>query len=539
MSIEDLKRLIGTDLGDEELLDTLAMYGVPPDEVREDTLFLEVFPNRPDMLSVEGVARAIRGVVGKETGYKLYVPKPAVVGLSIDASVKNIRPYCSAAVVREANLDTYSVASLMQLQEKLHGTHGRKRKKVSIGVMDLDKCKPPIIFSAIPKDQIRFTPLGASGELTADQILNSTEKGRTYKSLLEDLPLYPLIYDSDGTVLSMPPIINSEDTKVDENTRNLFIEAEGWDQQAVEQAVFIISTSLAERGAKLEQVKITDENGTRLSPSFAPRSLELNVDYCNQTIGSQFSPREIKTLLEKMRYEALAGERGVKVAVPPYRTDIMHPIDLVEDVAIASGYGNFEPRIETSQTVGKLHDSTVKEDIARTIMVGCGFEEVFTYALTNEKKLFDLMNSKPRDTVTIENPKSTEFTIVRDMVLPSLLKVLSDNTHNPYPQRIFEVSPQTVLDSSETGAGEKPAVAAVFADKRANFSQAKGIVGAVCRLLGLEVRLEQSALPFYTPGRQARMVSEGRTIGFFGEISPEVLVANSIEMPCAGFEMTL
>ncbi len=539
MSIGDLKSLIKADLSTEELINVLSMYGTPPDSVDNDTLYLEVFPNRPDMLSVEGVARAIRGILGTERGYQLYVPRPAVVTLSIDPSVKTIRPYCSAAIIRGVDLDGNAVASMMQLQEKLHGTHGRKRKKVSIGVMDLDKCKPPLVFSTLPKSEIRFTPLGASGELSAEQILSSTDKGQAYARLLKDYEFYPLIYDSEGRVLSMPPIINSEDTKVDENTTNLFIEAEGWDQQAVEQAVFIITTSLAERGAKIEQVKIVDERGTRISPSFAPKTIELSVDYCNRLLGKDFSPIEIRQRLEMMRFETSAGEKSVKVRIPPYRTDIMHPIDLVEDVAIAFGYPNFTPRIDVAHTIGQLHKETEAEDAARTIMVGCGFEEVFTYHLTNQRKLFDNMSAKPRAVAEISNPKSEEFTIVRDAILPALVKVLGDNTHNQYPQKVFEVAPVTKLSQGETGAAEVPSLSACFADARANFSQIKSLVLAACGQLGREISLKESAYPWYTRGRQAEIVSKGNSIGHFGEIDPRVLLNHGIEMPCAGFEISL
>ncbi len=252
----DLAYLLGGAPDIKELEMTLPMMGMDLESIDETQISVEIFPNRPDLLNVEGFARAIRGFMGKETGMKEYEVTESDVVLHIDPSVDDIRPAFGTGIVRGIEMDDYTVKSIMDMQEKLHLTHGRNRMKVAIGIHDLDMVTPPFTYKAVDPDSVSFVPLDMDKELTLQKILAQHPKGRDYAWCLEGKKKYPLFCDAKGQVLSFPPIINGELTKLTERTKNLFLDLTGTDQKAVDQALAIVSCALADRGGKLESVKI-------------------------------------------------------------------------------------------------------------------------------------------------------------------------------------------------------------------------------------------------------------------------------------------
>jgi len=551
-SVSDLCRLCKKKLSKKQLEDLLSMYGAPPEPgaaVEDpDLIRIEVFPNRPDMLSSEGVARALRGILGKETGLVNYSARSSGITIKVDSSVRMVRPFISAALVETAAapLDDLSIKSLMQLQEKLHLTHGRKRKKVAIGVHDISRITKKIRYIALPKEDVRFVPLGMSEELSGPEILEKHPKGIDYGSIISGFEKFPVVMDSKGTILSLPPIINGTATEVTPETRTLLIEVTGTDLQAVEQACTIVAASLAERGAVMKTVKIIEgERGKkRTTPILSPRSMKVDSSYIRRILGlddeKELPDKKIMKLLGMMRFGVIT--KGNKVLIPSYRTDILHQMDLAEDVAIAYGYNNFKTELPALPNVGMEDAVGSERNNDRTTLIGLGFEEVFTFVLTNPASLFSKMNcgAKERKVAVISNPKSEDFTIVRDQVLPSLLSVLSNNTHNSYPQKIFECGDIVLLDeNSDTGCRNVSRLAGLIADKTAGFVSIKQLVRVVLEDKGIwsRIELKSSVHEWFVPGRQADVVLDGRVIGWFGELHPQVLENFGLEMPAAGFEL--
>ena len=252
----DFMGLLGRDYPLAELEACIPMIGVGLDRIDEEKIVLEVFPNRPDMLSVEGFARAFKGFMGLEKGVSVYDAQPSGVELHVEPSVDAVRPFVCAGVVLGVILDDYTIKSVMDIQEKLHLTHGRNRRKVAIGVHDLDKVSSPFTYKAVKPDSISFLPLDSSEEMSLRQILVKHPKGRSFMHLMDGLTHYPVIVDKNGRVLSFPPIINGDLTRLTKETTNLFIEVTGWSQLAVDQAVNIIASSLADRGGKIRTVEV-------------------------------------------------------------------------------------------------------------------------------------------------------------------------------------------------------------------------------------------------------------------------------------------
>lgn len=523
VSYEDLDRLIGVKMERKELMETITMFGTPVDEEEGDLVKIEVFPNRPDMLSVEGIARSMRQFLGKEEGLPVYKLSPP----NLEAKVGKVemRPACCFCVVRGVKFTEASVASIMQLQEKLHTTHGRKRAKVAIGIHDCDKIKGPISYEDEMKSEVEFVPLGEKDLMTAGELLEKTPKGRDYAHLVPGQKV-PVIRDSTGNVLSVPPILNGEYSKVEAKTRNLLIDVTGTDARAVEKAAIIVATSLAERGAEIELVKV----GKNLMPDFTPQTMKLDTAYANRMLGLELDDFEIESLLKKMGVSKFEGA----FKIPAYRTDIMHPIDLVEDVAISFGYPEFDREIPSFELSGSVHPSERLANSLKTAMVGLGFQQAYTFVLTNPELLFAKLREEKRKVAVIKNPTSQEFTVVRDTLIPSLLDILGSNKHNTYPQRIFEVGEVCMLADNEVGAVTERRLAGVAAGTELGFSDVKSYVEAIAQYLGWSVDFKSSDRPSFIEGRSAE--TENCVLG---EVHPEVLANFGIEVPVVAFEFAV
>ena len=317
-----IERLTRTDK--KTILDKVALIGSDVERIEEDHADVEFFPDRPDLFSPEGVARAMRGFLGIETGLPAYPVKPSGISFTIDANLANIRPVLGAAVIRGVTFDDESIQSIMSLQESLHWAVGRGRSKVAIGIHDLDTVKPPFRYIASPRSR-KFIPLDYTEEMTLDEILEKHPKGRDYAKIVKDFPLFPLIVDKDDNVLSFPPIINGERTRVTINTKNILLDTTGTDKRAVGVAVNIICTAMAEAGAIIETVGI----GGVQTPILAHAERIVSVNECSRLLGIDLNAATMAALLQKMRFGAEpAGEDKVKVQVPCYRADVMHDWDI-------------------------------------------------------------------------------------------------------------------------------------------------------------------------------------------------------------------
>ncbi len=488
----------------EGVIEALDMFGTPVDSFDENGLRVEVSPNRMDMVCTEGIARSLNGFLGAETGYPLWKVEPSDVEVRVKKST--IRPFLSFSTVLGSRLSGEAVKSLMQMQEKLHTTVGRNRKKYSIGIYDLDKIEPPITYKELSLNSIKFQPLEEESEMTGKEILKSNAKGRAYAHLVGKGKA-PVLVDSEGQVLSMPPIINADFCKVTPKTRNFFIDSTGT-VEGTDGIVAIVATALAERGGRLGVVTP--------GPSYLPRRMKLNLSYVNRILGLKLKKNEVVERLERMRL----GFDG-DVLVPPYRLDIFGQIDIAEEVAIAHGYEKFKGEIPHSFSVGEPMGEKELENEVRKLMVGFGFVELKTFMLTSPLLL---ALCGPYE-LGVSNPKSSEYSALRQSLLPGIFDVFLANKDADYPQRVFEIG--KVFTPSE-----ELRLAGMVAHAGAGFSGIKAVVDRFLSVFSINAKWEQGEHPFFMPGRTA--VSD---FGVYGEVFPGI--SERIGMPMAAFELNL
>jgi len=529
----DFINILGYKIPKDELIEKLPMIGGDFDQVDGDEISIEFFPNRPDLTSVEGIARASRSFFGFETGLKKYDVKKSDVSLTVDPSVKKVRPFVTTALVKNVTMTDELIASLMELQEKLHFGLGRNRKKVAIGVHNFEPVAPPFTYKAVDPDSISFIPLAKDEYMTLSEILEKHEKGVDYAHLLEGFDKYPLIVDANNNVLSFPPIINGSLTEVTPFTNEIFIDVTGTDRKAINYALNIVTIALAERGCQLFSTSIKDEGKTYSSPDFNPTKMSLSVDYVNKLLGMQLKEKEIMNCLGRMGYNySDVGKGKIKVEIPAWRSDILHEIDLVEDVAVGYGFDKFETDFPKELTFGRTLPHHDLFESLRSIMIGLGFNEVTTFTISNEKDEFTNLGLEIGKMVEIENPIGEEYSSLRAGLLPSLLKILRENKRHPLPQQIFELG--IVVDEM---AKNRRNLAGLKIDAKANFTLCKSIVEAVLRDIGCKYSIKEKNHAAFIEGRCASIVKDNKEIGFFGELHPKTIQTFELEHPIIAFEI--
>ncbi|MBP7410665.1 MAG: phenylalanine--tRNA ligase subunit beta [Methanoculleus sp.] len=523
-----MERLTGTDR--QTIINRVPMIGADIERIEEDHVDVEFFPDRPDLYSPEGVARALRGFLGIEEGLPVYTVRPSGITFSVDPDLAGIRPYLGSAVIRNVDFDEEAIESLMSLQEALHWAVGRGRAKVAIGVHDLDAVTPPFRYIASPRDR-SFIPLDFEREMTMEEILTDHPKGRDYARLVEGFPRFPLIVDAKDRVLSFPPIINGELTRVTTATKNILLDCTGTDRKAVMTAVNIICTALAEAGATIETVKVEGEE----MPTLAPAERVVSVEECASLLGIPLMPQEMVRLLRRMRFGAEPdGASQVRVFVPCYRSDILHDWDVFEDVAIAYGFENFDAALPPTSTVAEEHPITTIAGAVRSVMTGLGYLEMMPFTLSNERVLYAKMQREPLPgTLRVLHPISEEQTVVRTDLLPLLMEMLQANKHRELPQRLFAVG--DVVEDCVTSQ----MVAAASIHLAADFSEAYAAADVLCRELSLSYTVTESTDPAFIDGRRGDIIVDGRRVGVFGEIHPTVLNAFDLEHSVAAFALDL
>ena len=539
---ERFSSYVGRDLSVEEMAKWLPWLGTDTEEVGSDYVKIEYNPNRVDFCSYSGVARAFQGLMGWETGLPKYEVKQGNITLKVDKSVAEVRPYIVSAVVRGLKIDSDSIRELMDMQEALHWMIGRDRKKASIGVHKLDAVESPFSYVTCAPNEVTFVPLDKAEPMTPQQVLEKHEKGVAYKSQVDWASRYPLIVDRTGQILSFPPIINGKLTKVDENTRNLFIEVTGTELNAISRSLNVLVTALADMGGTVETVRVEYSDQVLVTPDLTPQKMKLHVDYANERLGLNFSEAQTIEALQKSRLEAITVENGIlEVTIPAYRTDILHEIDLVEEVVVGYGVFRLEPTKPATVTTGKKHVVSEVAMAVRQIMVGLGFAEALNFVLTNEGDHYQKMRRKPEGIVTLANPVSTDYSIIRNDLLPSLMKNLAVSKHHIFPQRMFEVSDVIKLDdNSETYTERRIHVAAVSSHPTANFTEIKSILESLLMNLGFENwTVKETSHPSFLQGRAATVSLDDVELGVVGEIHPEVLNNFELENPTSAFELDL
>jgi phenylalanyl-tRNA synthetase beta chain len=540
VNIEDFRQLLGRDIQIPELMDRLPMMGTSWEGETDEGFALEVFPNRPDLLSIEGLVRAYASWTGAHTGLRDYYVHPSDYEVIVDQKTQSVRPYFVTAVIKNVEFDDGLIRSLIQMQEKLHVTHGRKRRKVAIGIHDLSPVEFPVTYTTKPPE-FKFQPLGEEEEHDLLWMLTEMKTGKEYAWTVEGFKEYPMILDKKGMVLSMPPIINGEYTRVNEFTAELFIDVTGTDLKAITEVLNVICTTLADRGAEIHEVHNHYPDGSELiTPNLRPWEMELDNRYVNATLGVDFTPEESVAQLEKMGHSAQIVWNIIKVNIPCYRADIMHPIDLVEDIAIAYDYDNFVPNIPPLLSEAGEDPEEVFSRSLRNFLVGHELLEVVTFMMSNKDKLFKRMMLPEEQICETENPKMEAYDSLRNRLLPSVMEILSFNKHHPYPQNLYEVDDVVIIDpSTETGARTKRRLAVVQCHAKANFSDIKALMNSILENLELTAEVEAGGWECFIDGRSYVAKIGGDVLCWGGEVKPEVLDNWDIQMPVAALEMDI
>ncbi|MFA9516423.1 phenylalanine--tRNA ligase subunit beta [Halopenitus sp. H-Gu1] len=568
---DELRELTGHEKSDEEFIEDLFALGLEFEgETEAGDLQLEFAPDRLDRLSVEGVARSLRYHYGDARGVHVPATNDADWTLEVDGSVPEERPYVTGAVIRGVDLDDAALDSLIQLQEKLHATMGRKRAKGAIGIHDLamikgqtgpDGAANTITYRGIEPDGDTFVPLDSDAELTPTEVLEEHDTGRTYADLVDEYDRYPAIYDDLG-LFSFPPVINGRRTEVRTGSRELLVEMTGTDQWTIDRMLAIVCYALSARGATIEDVNVVypdigdsdfehpQAGADLLRPDFEVTEKSVSHDRIESTIGVEFDSDEVVDLLERSGLDAtysLGEEVVYDVEIPPYRVDVLHPYDIVDDVGRAYGFNDLEPRYPDVGTVGGRHDRSRLEDAARASLVGLGFEDLLNFHLISGAENYDRLNVEPGgdvlgggDPVEITEPYSEDYTQLRSWALPSLLMVLERNTHRSYPQDLAEIGLAAERDESEnTNVAERRTVAAVLARTDASYEDAKARLQAICRDFDVDLETPATEHPTFLDGRTAAIAIDGVEVGVIGEVHPAVLVEHDLELPVAAFEFRL
>ena len=513
----------------------------------KDVVRMELLAVRPDMFDPGGLARVLRNYFKENLDSPSYPSQASDYRVTVSADLSQ-RPYISCAVVRNLKLDDDKIRVIMKLQENLHWALGRDRKRASIGVYDLDSLHGSHFgYTSVGPIELEFAPLGYAAEQrwTPQRVLAEHPKGVAYARLLQHLPRYPILLDEQNQVMALIPVINSESTKVSKASTNFFIDVTGLEERIVDKTLNTIVTSMLELdpGARLETVTIEYPDRLKVTPDLAPQQATLNPDTAASRLGISLDRAGVVECLRRMGHRvADSGSGLLGVEVPAYRNDILHEVDLIEDVAIAYGYHNIVPTLVPTLTVGYEQPLEVKAQAARAGLTGLGFLEVLTLILSNEEAQYDFLG-RPRQQnhVVIQHPISQDQTMVRVSLLPGLLDTLSANTDHELPQRIFEVGNTSTLDDSETGASEHRHLAAAALGPKVDYGSMRAVAEALLREFGWRLETRPSADPAFLGGRGAEVWAvRGTTriqLGLLGEIHPKWLDHYGLSHPAAAFEL--
>ena len=552
----------GLDNDVARMADELPLLGTDIDACNDQTLDIEIFPDRPDLLSGETLTRAMRPFLYKQKAKPNLDVAKGTMTISVDPSLEHVRPIILGAVVRDDQTGTAGeneafIKALMDHQEKLHFALGRGRKRASIGVHDLATISPPFRVKTVP-GSTSFTPLAMDEKMTIDEILTKHPKGIDYAHLLEGMKAYPVIVDQNESVLSFPPIINGNHTTVTSATKDFFIDVTGWDRRACEASLMLIASQLEERGGTIESVEITGYDGkVEHLPNSEPLRHEVTERLLNGLLGRALTDDEIKAAINRMGGDFLGrtaaenapsrepmnmadvvdGDVVLTFMMPRWRFDILHPIDLVEDVAIGHGYedlGTDVPRAPL--TALPRTDGHIRRRI-RDSLQGLGLMQIQSLTLSNDTDQFEAMRWPAMGEVTrITNPITIDHTLLRQYLLPGLFRLLASNRHHELPQAVYELG-TVVRDHTNSDR-----FAFLVAEQNGGFAAVRGRIQAIMRDLGAEnytIEPLGGTMGPWLSGRAAKVIVDGIHVGCFGEMDPHVGHHYELKVPLSGAEFDI
>lgn len=531
-----LYKLLGPGFDDKKLEEQVSKLGFGVEGVDDENISLEITANRLDLLSAVGLSRTVRNFMHKAKKYTYGIDDPTpALEISVNPNVKRVRPYVSGIVAEGLALDNASLADLINFTEKFCDTYGRSRRKIAIGMHNLDAIKPPLRF--LCEEDIDYVPLGGSSKMKLSQVLHMSEKGKQYSHLVKGgkKEYYPVMEDADG-VAGFVPILNSERTRVSASTKRMLVEITGTSEYAVNKTADLMGATLMDMGATVKRVRIKYGRKEVYTPELEERFITMPVSRAEKEIGVPIGFDNVISLANKMGYEAALVGKNIRFRIPEYRLDIIDQQDIVEDLAIGYGYEYINPiGIYYDQRGGLEKQTKVGRTIADA-MVGLGFSEFANSYLTNE----DINYAKPGienpgNAVALSEAKTSEISIMRTWILPSLLKNLGASSHEKMPQNAFEID--LVFEVKGGKVEEACHLGAISVGPRTNFNDIKATLDGLLGAIGAEFSVSEYEHRSFIPGRCARVIIGNKTLGFFGEIHPMVLRNFGIEEPAVAFEI--
>jgi len=536
LSLSRLQNLVGKKANKKQILDSLPFLGLDIESLDGNIVRVEYSPNRPDYSTDFGIALGLQGILGISKGMlKLDVKKQGNYEIKVDSSTSKVRPFVTGIIARNGSLDNESVKQLINMQENLHFGLGRKRKKSSIGIHDLVRISFPLKYTTTSRDH-RFVPLNSTKESSISEILQDSEVGRDYSSILGQSATVPIITDANGQTVSFPPIINAALTTVTTKTKNLLVEVTGIDKQSAEDMLSVVVIILQGAGFQFSQLKVSGSKNS--TPNFASRSIAFDTDPVNKILGLNISGSMLASCLKKCRLDAVMKGEKIQCTIPRYRFDIFGGMDIVEEVALGYGIDNLKPAWSASVHIGEKNMTSEKLDSISRLMTGFGFMETLNSTLTSEQILYEMANRDSSQIISVTSSKSQEHTILRDSILPGLLENLSTNIHETYPQKFFESG---IVFSKGAPIKETSSLACVTASEETHFSEMKAVLQSLLRI-GFNIKCETKTLPnhmFFSQGRVAEIVVNKKTVGYIGELDSKVLENFRIRTKVVGFEVKL
>lgn len=522
---------------------------------------IEVPANRYDLLCVEGLTRGL--LVFQE---KMVMPRFRAVQsasgsmhqLIIKPTVAEVRPYAVAAILRNITFTQERYQSFIDLQDKLHQNICRERSLVAIGTHDLDTIEGPFIYDAKPPDEIKFQALNQRKEYTARELMElytNDQHLKHYLHIIRDKPVYPVICDQKGVVLSMPPIINGNHSKITLKTKNVFIECTATD---INKASIVLDTLVCmfseycDERYVAETVEVINFDGSHvLYPVLAYRKEVVPVNVINKHIGIKEEAETVASLLTRMCLTSEVKRAGkvLSVEIPPSRHDVIHACDVIEDVAIAYGYNNVKRTIPNTNCIAEQYPINKLTDLLRIDLAAAGFTEALTFALCSKEDIADRLRKsiKDRKAVLIANPQTREFQVARTTLLPGILKTIASNRKMPLPLKLFEISDVIYKDNKkDVGARNERQLCAIYYSKNSGFEVIHGLLDNVMQLL--EIKHGDSTSGYwlkptddttYFPGRCAEIIVKGSCVGKMGILHPEVITKFDLKLPCSAVELNI
>ena len=537
LNLNRIKKIISGNVTKKRIVDTLPFLGLDIESQDGDKIRIEYSPNRPDYSTDFGIALGLEGLLGIKKGIqKTNIKKQGKFEIKVDPSVSKIRPFVTGVIARNGTIDDETIKQLMNMQEDLHFGIGRKRKKSSIGLHDLDRISFPLNYTTSTRGH-SFVPLNSESKHTIDQILSETEVGKNYGWILGDSKNVPIIVDSEGTTISFPPIINASVTAVTTKTKNVLVEVTSLDKDAAEDMLSVVVAILQMAG--FEIIQLTISGGKNSTPRLNSRKIQYDTRLTEQILGLNISPSAMTSSLKKCRLDAIQKGTKIQCIIPRYRFDVFGPMDIVEEIALGYGIDNLTPKLSPSQKLGEKSLMTKKLDIVSKITVGFGFTEALNSSLTSKKILFDFLNRDSSQMISVIDSKSQEHTILRDTILPGLIENLSKNIHESYPQKLFEVG--TVFSKAKP-IHEAINLAGVIAYKESNYSEMKSILQSILKTgfkIDSKTKTPKDNVTTFANGRHSDIFVGEKSVGTIGEINSDVLDNFKIRTSVVGFEIKL